>query len=291
MQIFSQTEKQKYAIQAMDSPAEKKPWREYRKLFVMPSHVRQGLDFYEKHSSLLEKIEHAYQVPAEVIVAITGIETRYGTNTGNFPVFDTLITLSFDYPRRAPFFLKQLTEMFLLLRDEQLDWRKLKGSYAGALGIGQFMPGSYRHYAVDFDQDGHRDLWGSMPDALASIASYLHRHGWKRGARIANRLPEQMASDALPFNKQTKPWLTLAEFEHLRPAVDTEQPQFSLFSYLGKNDTNEYWLTYYNFYAISRYNHSALYTMAVYQLSEEIKEHWARRTSVDARMRPVTASD
>ena len=230
-------------------------------------------------------------MPAEVIVAIAGIETRYGANTGGFPVFDTLITLSFDYPRRAQFFLQQLTEMFLLLRDERLDWRKLKGSYAGALGIGQFMPGSYRHYAVDFDQDGARDLWNSMPDALASIANYLHRHGWKHKARIANRLPEQMASADMPFNRQTKPWLTLAEFEHLRPAVDSEQPQFSLFSYLSKKDAKEYWLTYYNFYVISRYNHSALYTMAVYRLSEEIKGHWAKHTDVNASIQPVTAND
>lgn len=283
VQIFSGAKKQKYAIQAMDSPAEKKPWHEYKKMFVTRSHVLQGVDFYHRNADLLKKIEDIYQVPAEIIIAIVGIETRYGANMGSFPVLDTLITLSFDYPRRAEFFRLQLTEMLLLMRDEKLDYRKLKGSYAGAMGIGQFMPSSYRSYAVDFDQDGGRNLWSSLPDALASVANYLHSHGWQNKAEIATRLNEQAALKTLPFNKQLKPWLTIAELEQEKPTVqlDVSQPQFSLFSYLsGKNNT-EYWATYYNFYVISRYNRSALYTMAVYQLSRAIKTRHAMDAKVN----------
>lgn len=277
VQIFSGAKKQKYAIQAMDSPAERKPWHEYKKMFVTPSHVLQGVDFYHRNAELLKKIEGIYQVPAEIIIAIVGIETRYGANMGSFPVLDTLITLSFDYPRRAEFFRRQLTEMLLLMRDEKLDYRNLKGSYAGAMGIGQFIPSSYRSYAVDFDQDGRRNLWGSLPDALASIANYLHSHGWQKETEIATRLNEQAALKTLPFNKQLKPWLTIAELEQTKPAVqlNVQQPQFSLFSYLGGKNNTEYWATYYNFYVISRYNRSALYTMAVYQLSQAIKTRYA----------------
>lgn len=283
IQIFSQAKQQKYAIQAMDSPVEAKPWYEYKKLFVTDAHIHQGIDFYHRNAGLLKKIEQFYQVPAEIIIAIVGIETRYGTNTGDFPIVDTLITLSFDYPRRAQFFRQQLTEMLLLIRDENLNYRTLQGSYAGAMGVAQFMPSSYRSYAVDFDEDGRRDLWNSWPDALASIANYLHRHGWQNKREIATRLPEQAALQALPFNKQLQPWLSRAELEQTKVAVqlDLQQDQFSLFSYASGEDTTEYWATYYNFYVISRYNHSALYAMAVYQLSQAIKLRQAASTSIN----------
>ena len=271
LKIFKEVKKQERAIKAMDSPAENKPWYEYKKLFVSDANIKNGLAFYQEHSQLLNQIEQHYQVPKEILVAIAGIESHYGKHTGYFPILDTLVTLSFDYPRREAFYRQQLTEMLLLIREEQLDYKNLKGSYAGAMGIGQFIPSSYRAYAVDFDEDGQRDLWGSLADALASIANYLNRHGWQKGDAIATRLPQQIGLDDLPFNQQLKPWLTVAELQqHHAITVHANQPQFSLFSYKTSQDSMEYWATYYNFYVISRYNHSALYSMAVYQLSQSL---------------------
>ena len=276
--LFKDIKRQTSALRAMDQQAEAKPWHEYRKIFISNSRIEKGVAFWKKHAQLLKRIEREYRVPASVVLAIAGVETHYGVNSGRFPVFDSLVTLGFDYPRRASFFRKELTEMLLLGREEKFDFEKLKGSFSGAVGLSQFMPSSYRYYAVDFDGNGKRDLW-QIPDALGSIANYLARHGWKRGGAIASRVSlKGSTTSRLPLNKDIKPWLSQADagnygIESIAGVVDSES-LFSIFAFELKGSEYEYWATYHNFYVISRYNHSRRYAMAVYQLSEILKRRY-----------------
>ena len=275
--LFKGVKQQTSALKAMDRQAEAKPWYEYRKLFVNDSRVEKGVAFWKKHAQLLRRVEREYLVPASVVLAIAGVETYYGGNLGRFPVFDALVTLGFDYPRRATFFRKELTEMLLLGREEGFDFEELRGSFSGAVGVSQFMPSSYRYYAVDFDDDGKRDLWHT-PDALGSIANYLARHGWKHDGAVADRVSLKGDTDRLPLNKDIKPWLSQADagnygIERIDGVADNE-PLFSIFAFELKDGVYEHWATYHNFYVISRYNHSRRYAMAVYQLGEILKQRY-----------------
>ncbi len=275
--LFSNVEQQTAALRAMDRQAEAKPWYEYRKLFINGRRIDKGIDFWKEHAGLLARIEREYLVPAPVVLAIAGIETYYGDNLGRFPVFDALVTLGFDYPRRAAFFRDELTQMLLLGREEGLDHRKLRGSFSGAVGFSQFMPSSYRYYAVDFDGNGRRDLWRTA-DALASIANYLARHGWKRDGAMASRVRLKGDMGRLPLNKDIKPWLSQADtgnygISGIDGLADGE-PLFSIFAFELKDGDYEHWATYHNFYVISRYNHSRRYAMAVYQLSEILRQRY-----------------
>ena len=164
-------------IDAISRPAEGKSWREYRPIFVTESRSRQGVEFWDANADLLARAEAEYGVPPEIIVAIIGVETRYGQHLGSYPVLDSLSTLAFGYPKRGKFFRGELTEFMLLSREETIDMTSAMGSYAGALGMPQFIPSSYRAYAVDFDADGRRDLWQSSADVIGSVASYFKRHG------------------------------------------------------------------------------------------------------------------
>ena len=273
--LFKGVRRQNSALKAMDHQAEAKPWYEYRGIFINDQRVERGVDFWKTHAELLARIEREYLVPVPVVLAIAGVETYYGNNLGRFPVLDALVTLGFDYPRRAAFFRGELTEMLLLGREEGLDYEELRGSFSGAVGFSQFMPSSYRYYAVDFDGDGKRNLWHA-PDALASIANYLARHGWKRGGAIADRVTLEKGTGGLPLNRELKPWLSRADVRNYGAVsgIAGEEPMFSLLAFELRDGVREHWATYHNFYVISRYNHSRRYSMAVYQLSEILKQRY-----------------
>lgn len=274
--IFDNAKPQTRVLEIIERPYEAQPWYIYRRQFLSSERVAEGLRFWRQNQALLAQIERQYQVPTEILLAIVGIETHYGKITGGFPVLDTLITLGFDYPRRDEFFRRELTELLLLGREEHLDFRNLQGSYAGAMGVGQFIPSSYRAYAVDFDQDRKRDLWGSLPDALASVANYLSRHGWVADGAVADRVELQGDVSGLQFNEQFKPSLSVAELKKygVSSSPPVKDEKFALFSYQVDEDAAEHWVGYQNFYIITRYNRSRRYAMAVYQLSVMLADQY-----------------
>ncbi len=259
-------------IDAISRPAEGKPWHQYRPIFVTESRSRQGVVFWEENAELLARAEKEYGVPPEIIVAIIGVETRYGKHIGTYPVLDSLSTLGFAYPKRAKFFRRELVEFMLLSREEKVEPLTAVGSYAGALGMPQFIPSSYRAYAVDFDGDGRRDLWHSHADVIGSVAAYFKRHGWSPGQPITTRAHGVERRHADYLKKGMKPVTKVATLR--RQGIETEDkvPGSELASLIKLDTTQgaEYWLGLPNFYVITRYNHSNLYAMAVYQLSREI---------------------
>ena len=276
-QVFADVEVKDSILKAISRPAEKsKPWHEYRDIFLTGSRIEGGVEFWEQHKEALSQAEQTYGVPAEYIVAILGVETRYGGNVGGFRVIDALSTLAFRYPPRSPFFTSELEHFLILTREEQMSQLKPVGSYAGAMGLGQFMPSSYRAYAVDFDKDGQRDIWTNPTDAIGSIANYLAVHGWQPGESVVHRT---QLDKALPDDISGK---------DLKPAFSREQLAVAGFSLdqlpagkdklsviaLTQKEGEEYWLGRQNFYAITRYNHSRMYAMAVYQLAQAIREQF-----------------
>ncbi|MGD8998868.1 MAG: lytic murein transglycosylase B [Granulosicoccaceae bacterium] len=262
-------------LEAISRPAEKKPWYQYRPIFVTPARVNGGLAFWDKHEAVLERAEQEYGVPAEIIVAIIGVETRYGKHTGRYRVIDALSTLAFAYPPRSTFFASELEHYLLMTREEQVDPLSLKGSYAGAMGQPQFISSSFRSFAVDFDADGKRDIWNNPTDAIGSVANYFRRHGWRNGEPITARVNTGGVTDkALLASETLKPSLPLAELQAKGvEAIPEDLPPELLTTLIGLEleENMEYWLGLHNFYVITRYNHSALYAMAVYQLSQEIR--------------------
>lgn len=275
--LFSDVRRQNSIIKAISRPAESKDWKEYRPIFVTKKRTQQGIQFWKENRQLLTRVEKEYGVPAEIIVAIIGVETRYGRNKGNYRVIDALSTLGFDYPKRSKFFLSELKHFIILARDAGLDPAKTKGSYAGAMGMPQFISSSYRHYAVDYNKDGRTDLINDVEDTVASVANYFARHGWNPNDPIA----APATNEKLKFREikkyPLKPSATITElksrgFSSMAP-FDHSQKATPL-ALKGKKG-NEYWLTLHNFYVITRYNHSPLYAMAVFQLSEEIKKGMA----------------
>ncbi len=278
--LFSQAQPRPDIIEAISRPAEAKPWYEYRPIFLTDSRIEQGVEFWNENADTLARAESKFGVPARIIVAIIGIETRYGRHQGRYPVLDALSTLAFDYPKRGEFFRSELENYLLLTREEGFDAAKLLGSYAGAMGGGQFISSSYRHYAVDFDHDGKRDLWDSMPDVIGSVANYFNVHGWRTGEAIA--VPAKIDGDDYQrLDSDLKPRYTV---EHLRsfgvePVTRLPDDTTVALIRLEQAHGEDVWLGLHNFYVITRYNHSALYAMAAYQLAEEIA---ARRTQADA---------
>lgn len=271
--LFSQAEPRPDIIDAITRPAEGKPWYEYRTIFVNDARIDGGVEFWRTHADALTRAHSTYGVPPEIISAIIGVETRYGKNTGSYRVLDALSTLAFDYPARAKFFRGELENYLLLTRDEGIDPLSLKGSYAGAMGLPQFIPSSYRHYAVDFDNDGQRDLWANPVDAIGSVANYFSEHGWQSDAVVV--LPAQVSGDnyAALADEGLKPERSLREFERQGVSVSGDAPAdqpAALLEFEGEAGM-EYWLGFQNFYVITRYNRSPLYAMAVYQLSNEIR--------------------
>ncbi len=260
-------------IRAMSTPGTARPWFEYRNRIVEPTRIEAGVRFWLANTQALERAGREFGVPAEIIVATIGIETLYGRNTGSFRVLDALATLAFDYPPRAAFFRGELEEYLLLSRESGLDVGRVRGSYAGAIGIPQFLPSSYRKYAVDFDGDGKPDLVGSVADAIGSVANYYQKSGWQSGATAILRIDMGEADIGSLLAAGYKPHAPAKELRKRGLAVpasvhdDTEAAVFKVEGESGP----ELWLALNNFYVITRYNRSVNYAMAVHDLAQEIK--------------------
>lgn len=272
-QVFSGAYKQQAILDAISRPAERvKPWKEYRPIFLTRQRIDKGLDFWIQNRAALQRAEATYGVPAEFIVAIIGVETFYGGNTGRHSVLDALSTLAFDYPPRAPFFRGQLKQFLLLTREEQLEPASLTGSYAGAMGLPQFMPGSFRAYAVDFNEDGRINIWTDAEDAIGSVANYFIEHGWQPGEQVVVRASlqsheaEQGLTGGLDPKHEMQELTTLGWQPEQDVAADVRVTAFRFEGEAGE----EYWLGLPNFQAITRYNRSEMYAMAVTQLAETL---------------------
>ncbi|MHA6495223.1 lytic murein transglycosylase B [Pseudomonas borbori] len=269
--VFAQAERKQAILDAISRPAEKvKQWKDYRPIFITDARVAGGVKFWQEHEAALARAEAEYGVPPQVIVAIIGVETSYGGNTGSYRVVDALSTLAFDYPPRAPFFRKELREFLMLAREEQVDPLTLKGSYAGAMGLPQFMPSSFRAYAVDFDGDGHINIWTNPVDAIGSVASYFKRHGWQPGepvvssANVTGAQAEQGLTVGLDPVKNVGELRSLGWVSNDPLREDLPVTAFRLEGAEGR----EHWLGLPNFFVITRYNRSVMYAMAVNQLAE-----------------------
>ena len=274
-ELFKNVTKQTQVLEAIQSPAEKKKnWQQYRKIFITDKRIQEGLVFWTENAQILAAAERKYGVPPEIIVAIVGVETFYGRYKGKFPVLDSLVTLGFDYPPRQKFFRSELEEFLLLTLEEQMDPLKIKGSYAGAMGKSQFISSSYREYAVDFNEDGVRDLWDSNEDVIGSVANYFKRHGWRKNDIIT--VPAEVEGDGYKtlLSKGLKPVASVSQLHQYGVQAEhnaTAEQAVALLEFKNDQD-DEYWLGFNNFYVITRYNHSHMYAMAVYQLSQQIKK-------------------
>jgi membrane-bound lytic murein transglycosylase B len=277
--LFTRAERLDNVLESIAKPAEKTlNWKQYRPIFVTEKRTRRGHEFIEEHRATLERAEKEYGVPLEIIAAVIGVETYYGRITGSYTVFDSLTTLGFDYPPRSKFFKSELKQFLLLSNEEHIDVEDMTGSYAGAMGMPQFISSSYRRYAVDFDGDGKRDLWNSVPDVIGSVANYFSEHGWKRGQGVV--YPVKVTDTSIVREKNSlKPYETVANFMKqgvVLSGMDGSEKiaaddQATLLKLYG-NQGDEYWLGLQNFYVITRYNHSDMYALAVYQLSQKLKE-------------------
>lgn len=282
---LAEAEYKQSIIDAITRPAEGKPWHEYRKIFITDRRIRDGVAYWREHQDLIAQVSARFAIQPEVILAIIGVETSYGRNTGSYRVLDALVTLGFYYPRRADFFAAELEQFFVLAGDEHLPITELTGSYAGAMGLGQFMPSSYQAYAVDFDDDQVRDLWGSLPDAIASVANYLHVHGWQSGAAICVPVSideDVTVADDWPARSNFKPERSIDDWRQLgiRPGTDIDGSLPASLIELELKHGKQYWLGLQNFYVITRYNRSPLYAMAVTQLSQALRQSYAAQTEV-----------
>ncbi len=269
---LAQARYQQSVIDAITRPAEAKPWKDYRPIFVNARRISDGIAFYRDNAALLKRTEAETGVPASLIVAILGVETNYGRTPTRYRVLDALTTLAFYYPPRQKFFREELKQLFLL-HGPSFPYapEELMGSYAGAMGWGQFMPSSIAQYARDGDGDGKVDLWNSLPDIFASVANYFVAHGWQKGGPVA--LPAHVAANARTLDPAglapVYPLQQLGEWGYRTTSTLDPMTPASLIKLDGE-DGAEVWITFENFYAISRYNKSPLYSLAVYQLSQAI---------------------
>ncbi len=269
---LAQAQYRQSIIDAITRPAEAKPWKTYRPIFLTEARINNGRKFLAEHRVELQRVQDRTGVPAEIIVAIIGVETSYGGNMGNYKVLDALYTLGFYYPKREAFFSSELAHLFQLSRVENFDIQQLKGSYAGAMGYGQFMPSSYLNYAKDGDNDGRRNLFGNLDDVFSSVANYFVGHGWQKGEPVFVRA--SMDSAALPFvpdGLEAKYSLAELAQKGYRPISNVPDLPATLLTLDGSEGT-EHWIGFKNFYVITRYNRSPLYAMSVYQLAQAIAE-------------------
>lgn len=266
-------ERQQKIIDAISRPAEKTlDWKAYRNIFLTDERIAGGKAFLQDHGTTFQRAELDPGLSRYIAAAILGVETRYGQHRGSYRVIDALATLAFDYPPRGKFFRKELEQFLLLAREQDFDPLKLQGSYAGAMGYGQFIPSSYRAYAIDFDGDGVTDILDNPTDAIGSIANYFARHDWKPDQPVAEQVIVTQKQTELA-DKALKPTATLGLFRAAGIEVQAELPDSAparLLRLEGESGP-EYWLTYHNFYVITRYNHSSLYAMAVLQLAQELE--------------------
>ncbi|MBI3903204.1 MAG: lytic murein transglycosylase B [Nitrosomonadales bacterium] len=270
VQVFQHAQRHQAVIDAISKSATLKPWTEYRDAFVNPQRITVGLQFWQLYAEPLQRAEQQYGVPQEIIVALIGVETRYGLNAGRYITLDALTTLAFDYPRRADFFRSELEQYLLLAREQKFDLLSVQSSYAGALGIPQFMPGSYRKYAVDFDGDGKIDLLHDPVDAIGSVANYLKQYGWLNGEPVSVRagVSEDNCVGSLAQAHSVAEWKEAG----VKPGKEVAADQTARLVDFTVADGKEFWLAFNNFDVITRYNNSDFYAMSVYQLGEALRD-------------------
>ena len=273
-----QAQLRKPILEAIARPAEKRlNWTAYRKIFLTPSRIDGGVEFWREHAETLSRAEQQYGVPPQIIVAVLGVETRYGAFTGGHRVLDALHTLGFHYPRRGRFFREQLSHFLRFAREEGISPTYPTGSYAGAMGVPQFMPDSFRIYAVDFDEDGRRDIWENPQDVIGSVANYFVEKGnWQAGERVAAPATGITAAHRELIDAGAKPTLDakLVREAGVESDILADAPgKVSLMAF-ETDEGQDHWIGLNNFYAIMRYNPRTKYAMAVYQLSEAIRARY-----------------
>lgn len=273
VEILSGAESQPAILESISKPAERTlGWHEYRDIFLTEKRVRAGAEFWREHRESLRRISEETGVSCEILVGIIGVETFFGRITGNYRVLDALSTLAFDYPPRAKFFRRELEQFLLLAREEELDPGDATGSYAGAMGRPQFMPSSYRAYAVDASADGKRDIWDDWQDVIGSIANYFVAHGWQRGHDVVALATVAENWQRFEPDNSLQPKDTVASLSKrgILFATSLDGEEKSQLLKLDGADGDEYWVGFHNFFVITRYNRSVMYALAVYQLGQEI---------------------
>lgn len=275
--LFAGVEFQSSVVKAMEPPSSPnvRSWERYKSRFVNQNRINRGIRFMQEYSTELTRARQKYGVPEEIITAIIGVETLYGQNTGSYRVIDALTTLAFDYPRRAEYFRGELEQYLLLSREQGLDYYSVLGSYAGAIGLPQFMPTNVRQLAVDFDGDGQVDLRNSVVDAIGSIARYLADHGWKKDEPITSQVSfNETVPDA--WLESILPVMTKKDIKHVNFSTESkldEALNFAVIPLVTPEKPSEFWLGFNNFYVITRYNKSTFYAMSVFQLAEAIRQN------------------
>jgi membrane-bound lytic murein transglycosylase B len=280
--VLLQAKTQESILEAISKPAERtKAWHEYRAIFLTEERVKAGADFWREHQQELQRISDDTGVSCEILVGIIGVETYFGRITGSYRVLDALATLAFDYPPRAKFFRRELQEFLLLVREEGMNATDATGSYAGAMGAPQFMPSSYRAYAVDSSDDGKRDIWADWQDVIGSIANYFVRHGWRPDDEIVAQAILSHPWQNEPPENVLRPEETVKSLSAQGVMFATELPgdhKTQLLTLEGA-DGEEYWVGFHNFFVITRYNRSVMYALAVHQLGQEIAYEVSRGES------------
>ncbi|WP_428355328.1 lytic murein transglycosylase B [Methyloprofundus sp.] len=274
--LFESVEIQPKIIAAMTRPAEGMPWYKYRKIFIRDSRIQGGVKFWQDNQQSLAAMQQKHGIPEEIIVAIIGVETLYGERTGGHRVIDALATLGFDYPKRSKFFLSELENFLLLCREEKMDPLVPVGSYAGAMGMPQFMPSSYRNFAADYEGDAKRDIWNNPADAIASVANYFAKHHWQPGKDIAFPVTATGEQYKQALTKGLKPDTNAAQLRAMQvelPKQMADDEPLKLLSF-EQEKGQDLWVGLENFYVITRYNHSPLYALAVFQLSQAVKQQY-----------------
>jgi len=280
IKALGQISKSDEIIKRMTTQYEALPWHKYQAMLVTEKRIQGGIKFWSEYADILQKAEQEFGVPAQLIVAIIGVESSYGASSGKYPVLQALATLAFDYPPRADFFKNELKEYLLLITEQRLDPLALKGSYAGAMGMPQFIASSYRNFAVDFDNSGQIDLHNNIPQVIGSVANYFKVHGWKPGDQVIHKakikgtkhkkLQVAARNNPVPITP-----LTILKQHGVTPMVKIKDPntQVALLEFNNGKET-EYWLGMNNFYVITRYNNSSNYALAVHQLGAAIRKSY-----------------
>ncbi len=279
-QMLREAKSQDKILEAISKPAEKtKSWDEYRAIFITEQRITAGAEFWREHKAELKRISEETGVPCEILVGIIGVETYFGRITGGYRVIDALTTLAFDYPPRSKFFRRELEEFLLLVREESIEASGATGSYAGAMGAPQFMPSSFRAYAVDSSSDGKRDIWTNWSDVIGSVANYFVAHGWQQSKEVVTRATLTNGWRGETPENSLKPAETVSSLSQQGVLFATDLPNDheSQLLLLNVPDGDEYWVGFHNFFVITRYNRSVMYALAVHQLGQEIAIEVSRR--------------
>jgi len=277
--ILAQAESKESILNAISRPAERTlTWNQYRDIFIKDERIAAGVNFWKEHTETLNLISEETGVSIEILVGIIGVETYYGRITGGYRVIDALSTLAFDYPKRSPFFTRELEEYLLIAKEEKMDPFDATGSYAGAMGSPQFMPSSYRAYAVDSDNDGKRDIWNNWSDVIGSVANYFIEHGWQRGNEVIVPANYDESGGKIEIENGLKATETVASLKYQGVSFTTNMggnhPAELL--KLEQENASNYWVGMHNFFVITKYNHSIMYGLAVHQLGQEIASEFKR---------------